>query len=138
PTGVTLYTTVVVTNANDSGFGSLRDAINQANNAGGALVYINFDIPYTLYYPGNNSNAGPSYAPTPTTLRSALPQITNPVFIDGTTEPLGPNGSGSHMVILDGSQAGSAIGLDITASGSTVQGLAIGNFAGQGIVLEGS
>ena len=66
--------------------------------------------------------------------------ITDPVVIDGTTQP-GP--AGAPRIVLDGTSAGgNANGLHITAGNSTVRGLAINRFGtggagagGAGIVL---
>ena len=71
-------------------------------------------------------------------LLSALPTITQPVTIDGTTEP---GSSGKPVIQIDGTKAGSgAIGLDLTsaASGSTIKGLAVTDFAGGGVLLNGA
>ena len=118
-----------VTNTNDSGVGSLRQAILDAN-ANPGLDNINFAIP----------GAGPhTIQPT-----SGLPTITDPVIIDGYTQPgasLNTNGPGlgSNAVLkieLDGSNAGAgASGLTITAGNSTVQGLVINRFGQNGVLL---
>src|SRR6185369_2035405 len=78
--------TFVVTNANDSGAGSLRQAIVDAN-ANPGLDSINFNI------------AGPSLKIQPT-LR--LPDITDPVVIDGSTQP---GFSGAPIVELNGGKS---------------------------------
>jgi len=112
----------VVTNTNDSGAGSLRQAILNANNHPG-LDTVSFAI------------AGPGVH----TIRpaTALPAITDSVIIDGYTQPgaspnTRPDGNDAILRIeLDGSSAGtSASGLVILASRSLVRGLAIGGFAG--------
>jgi hypothetical protein len=118
-----------VTNTQDDGkAGSLRWAINRVNSGNGKKVEtINFDIKGT----------GPfTIAPS-----SLLPTIINPVFIDGYSQPgAKPNtqGGGDNAVImiqLSGTGAGFASGLEISASGSTVRGLAINQFAKEGIRL---
>src|SRR5262249_34379635 len=67
---------------------------------------------------------------------SALPTISDPVVVDGTTQP---GYAGSPLVELRGSSAGSgASGLVITAGGSTVKGLvinALSSGSGSGISL---
>src|SRR5947199_10375516 len=64
--------TITVTNVNDSGPGSFRQAILDGNVASPPLV-INFNIP-------------PGGAQTITPL-SPLPNITNSVTLDATTQP---------------------------------------------------
>ena len=105
----------VVTTSADSGPGSLRQAIIDANSNPG-LDTIEFNLAPT------------DLVITPLT---SLPHLYDPVIIDGTTQPLWP---GSPLVELDGSVAGER-GLSITAGNSTVAGLAIYNFE-HGIVLS--
>ncbi|HEV3344421.1 MAG TPA: DUF4214 domain-containing protein [Pirellulales bacterium] len=107
---------VPVLNANDTGTGSLRDAINQVNTVAG-VDEITFNLP------SSTLTVKPA---TP------LPQITKPVTIDGTTQP--GFAVGSLMVTLDGSllTAGSGdIGLDLAGGNSTVTGLVIDGFGTQ-------
>ena len=102
-----------VTNTNDSGIGSLRQAILNANATTGVVETITFNIP----------GAGPhTIAPL-----SALPQITDPVIIDGATQP---GYSGTPIVEIDGSGlSGTPIGIDIHGGGSTVRGLMVNGFS---------
>jgi CSLREA domain-containing protein len=66
---------------------------------------------------------------------AGLPTITDPVFVDGTTQP---GYATTPIVVLDGAAAPSGTdGLTITAGGSTVRGLSIGDFSGAGIRLSG-
>ncbi len=120
-----------VTNTNDSGPGSLRQAILQANASPGTDT-ISFNIPGTGAH---------TIQPL-----SALPTITGPVVIDGYTQPgaspnTNPPGVGSNAVLmieLDGSIAGSDVnGLTITAGSSTIRGLVINRF-NIGICLRSS
>jgi hypothetical protein len=105
--------TFVVSNTNDSGPGSLRAAILAANSNSG-VDSIEFDIPGT--------------GPHTIQPNSALPTITDPVIIDGTTQP---GFSSKPIVELDGSNAGTTIdGLKITGGNSTVRGLVINRFNG--------
>ena len=109
----------IVRNTDDNGPGSLRQYILEANLNPGVDT-IKFDIP------------GPG--PHTIQLFSALPTITDPIVIDGTTEP---DFSGGPVIELDGSSAGPITsGLKITAGNSTVRGLLINRFHENGILLE--
>jgi titin len=100
--------TYTVTSVADSGAGSLRQAILSANGNPG-LNTIVFNI----------SGTGP-FTITPA---SALPTITVPVVIDGTTET---GYAGTPLIEINGSSLPSSTdGLLISAGGSTVRGLAI-------------
>jgi hypothetical protein len=121
--GRQLLSTFTVTNVNDSGSGSLRLAIVSSNATSGSSVNtINFDI---------GSGGGATISP-----KSALPAITHPVDIDGTTQP----GTGATpRIALNGSFAGkNAAGLDLQASNSTVKGLAIDSFNDSGVLVSGA
>ena len=101
----------VVTNTNNHGAGSLRDAIVNANATVGTDTIV-FNIP------------GPGVKTL--NLVNQLPDITDPVVIDGTTQP---GYSGSPLIEINGVAISSGRGLVIKAGGSTVRGLAIGNFS---------
>ena len=110
-----------MTNTNDSGAGSLRQAIIDANAHLG-LDTIAFNIP----------GAG-IHAIAPAT---DLPAVTDPVLIDGYTQPGTSQNTaafGTNAVLLielDGGGTRST-GINVSgpaASGSTVQGLAVGGF----------
>jgi titin len=112
-----LYT---VTNTNDEGIGSLRWVLTNANANPGPDT-IDFAIGTGVQ--------------TITPL-SALPIITGPVTIDGTTQP---GFAGTPIIELNGSSAGSGVnGLTINGGSSTVRGLVINRFAGDGIRLQSS
>ncbi len=108
------FNTFTVTNTNNSGPGSLRQAILDANAAPGKDT-INFNI-----------GSGPQTIP----VFSGLPPITDAVIIDGTTQP---GFAGSPIITLDGNGGGD--GLLIRAGDSLVQGFVINNFGGAGIHL---
>ncbi len=111
----------VVINTNDSGVGSLRQAILDANL--GLVNAITFDIP----------GSGPQII----TLASALPAVTAAaVTIDGASQP---GYAGSPIVEIDGAGL-AADGLDFTAgaSGGAVKGLSIVNFGLAGVDLNGA
>ena len=111
----------VVTNSSDSGPGSLRQAILNANATAGGLV------PQIVFYiPGAGVH---TISP-----QSPLPAIVRPVSIDGSTQP-GYNGAPLIQLVGSGAGAG-ANGLALMAGFSTVRGLAIGGFSGTGILLQ--
>ncbi|MFL6284075.1 MAG: FG-GAP repeat domain-containing protein, partial [Pyrinomonadaceae bacterium] len=110
--------TFVVSNTNDSGAGSLRQAILDANATPGMQTIV-FQI----------LGAG-VHTISPV---SALPDITDRVIIDGFTQP---GSTGTHAVEINGAGAGAVTaGLNVVSGGSTIQGLAINNFTGHGIRL---
>jgi uncharacterized repeat protein (TIGR01451 family) len=112
--------TFVVTNTNDFGPGSFRAALNHANSDAGPVDTITFNIP----------GAGP-HTIRPTVLPD-LPVITQPVVIDGTTQP---GYSGQPLIELSGENADVVNGLTITGSNSIVRGLAINRFGLSGIAV---
>ena len=65
-------------------------------------------------------------------LSSSLPTITSPVTIDGTSQP---GFSGSPIIVLDG---GGSRGPVVSAGGSTIRGLVLIAFAGDGLTLRGA
>jgi hypothetical protein len=118
----TVPSTFVISNAADSGPGSLRQAILDSNAQGGANI-IQFGI----------ANGPPTISVGSTTGKP-LPQITDSVTIDGTTQP-GYNGT--PIVELDGTSAGAnAYGLNIAAPSCLVKGLVINRFSQAGIIVQ--
>ena len=112
---------LIVTNTNDSGLGSLREAILAANAFPGANT-ITFEIP----------GAGPHVISPP----SALPIITGPTDIDARTEP---GYISSPVVVLDGTNAGAEVnGLDFQGGSSQLYDLTVDHFGGSGVVLASS
>jgi hypothetical protein len=123
PAPIARAATFVVTNTNDSGPGSLRDAMTQANNNPGADT-ITFNIP----------GAGvQTIAPI-----TALPAITSPVLIDGATQPGASCASWPPTLLIELSGADLlpfGIGLVVAgseASGSTIRGLVLNSFSNTG------
>ena len=107
--------TFIVINAGDSGGGSLRQAIIDANASPGTDM-ITFNIP----------GAGPHVI----TLMSSLPTVTSPVIIDGYTQPGAspntlPDADNAILLLeLNGDIAGPGVnGLTIDAGSSVVRGL---------------
>ena len=115
-----LLATYVVTNTNDAGTGSLRQAIVNANANAGADT-INFNIPGT----------GTVRTITP---KTELPAVTGPTTIDATTQP---GYVGRPIVQLEGSTAATANGaLHLSGGASTVRGLILSHWGGLGIWLR--
>lgn len=111
--------TLTVTNANDSGTGSLRQVITDANLTAGP-DQITFNI----------AGAGVKTI----NLTSTLPQITNPVIIDGLTQP-GATCS-NPLIELNGTATGTgANGLRISGAGD-IRGLIINRFNGNGLLFD--
>ena len=108
--------TITVTSTNDSGAGTLRQAITSPNGNPG-LDTIVFSI-------GSGAKTIKPLSP--------LPAITSPAVIDGTIQP---GFSGAPIIELEGSAAGLANGLNIESGGCTVKGLVINRFAYSGIAL---
>jgi uncharacterized repeat protein (TIGR01451 family) len=109
-----------VTTTADSGPGSLRQAILNAT-ATSDLNVIAFNIPGTGVQ---------TIQPL-----TALPSISVPVILDGTTQS---GFAGTPIIELDGSQQTGNVpfGLVLLGGNSTVQGLVINRFPGYGIVVE--
>jgi hypothetical protein len=122
--------TLYVTNTNDSGPGSLRQAmtIAAASNSPPPDTIL-FDIP----------GSGPFViAPA-----SPLPALVHPTVINGYSQPgayTNTLATGDNAVIqiqIDGADSGGADGLVLSAGGSTVEGLSIIRF-NDGILVSGS
>src|SRR6185295_5639644 len=111
---------ITVTSNADSGPGSLRQAILDANSgfcAAPCLIAFNLST-------------------TQINLLTTLPSITaSNVTLDGSTQP---GFSGTPLVSLNGSALSSGDGLVLTGSGITIRSLSIGNFPGEGIVATGA
>jgi len=108
--------TYTVSNTNDSGPGSLRQAILDANANPGADT-----IAFAIGAQGSQQTIQPT---------SALPVITVPVTVDGWSQG-GAGYAGPPLIELNGALAGSNVaGLNITAGSSTVRGLVINGFTG--------
>ena len=115
-TSIKVPQTFVVDNSNDSGNGSLRDAITNANNG---CTFTPCKIAFRI-------------AGQPTRIRPStpLPAIDGDFIIDGTTQSRGiPGGT----IFLDGSDVASGDGITLAGCSGTVQGLSIGNFHGAGV-----
>jgi hypothetical protein len=141
PTVYVVTTTKDIMGDTTPGELTLRDAITaldgtpsgNATKVGTASNVIQFDIP----------GVGPQtidVGSDPSALHQPLPAIRNEVVIDGWSQG-GSGYAGPPLVVLNGTNTGSlAAGLQLGAgsSGSTVRGLVVQQFAGSGIVLNGS
>ncbi len=141
-----LLSTYVVNNTNDSGAGSLRQAILDSNANPGANN-IAFNIP------SSDPNFNPVTQDWTITLLSALPTITNPVDIDGFTQAnvgipyqypansqpteitssanttAATSGNNAQVrVIVEGSLTSGATGFVLDTSNAILRGLAIDGF----------
>jgi CSLREA domain-containing protein len=119
----------VVTNTDDTGTGSLRQAILDGNAAPGPDLIV-FNIP---------GSGVRTISPS-----SALPAITDTAFIDGYTQPgarpntVDPGDNAVLLIELNGSTAGAgAVGLNFQASSCAVRGLVINRFKGSGVQVVG-
>jgi CSLREA domain-containing protein len=125
--GIASAATYTVNTPGDDGPGpdclplcTLRGAIMVANGNPGPDT-IEFDLP--------------GEGPQTIDILSALPTITDPVTIDGTTEDgwIGP-----PIVMLNwASEQAGVNGLTVTGGGTTIRGLVVSGFSGSGITLAG-
>ena len=110
--------TFTVGNTNDAGAGSLRQALLDSNATPG-LDTVAFNVP------GAGTHTITPLAP--------LPFVTDPVILDGTTQP---GYAGAPLIQLAGGSAGAgADGLVVTGGGTLVRGLTVSGFSGIGILL---
>ncbi|HKI16902.1 MAG TPA: right-handed parallel beta-helix repeat-containing protein, partial [Isosphaeraceae bacterium] len=119
-----------VTTTADSGIGSLRQVITNVNASGAAIAtQITFAIS--------------GVAPFGIALASPLPTITVPVILDGTTQPgFDPTNPATFVTINGAAVSGDGLALGsastTSSSGSTIKGLAVSGFHGNGIVIQSS
>ncbi len=120
--------TYMVTTTADSGPGSLRQAILSANsNVSLILDTVQFDI----------TGVGPHSI----SLSTALPVITDPIYIDGLSQGGASNTAwpATLKIEIEGSQLGvGSEGLVISAGQSIIRGLVINRFDLNGIRFAGS
>lgn len=113
-----LLSTFLVTNPNDSGTGSLRQAILDSNADAAQANTIDFNI------------GGGNLAITPL---KPLPGVVTPVTIDGTSQP---GYAGAPVVELVGSPQ-VPTGLNVNGGKTTIEGLSVEKFGTAGIALNG-
>ncbi len=134
---ITEAASIAVTDTGDTiavdGLVTLREAITSANNN----ANVNADFVAVGIYGTDTITFDIAGADVHTIAAlAALPTITDPVMIDGYTQP----GSAANtqttgddavlMIEISGANAGDANGLTITAGSSTVRGLIINRFTG--------
>ncbi len=108
---------LIVTNTADTGPGSFRQAILDANQNSEYKDTIKFAVPTTTISP-----------------LSALPTITDPLVISGFIGE-----SSAPGIVLNGANAGAgANGLVLNTGNSMVEGLVIQSFRGHGILIQGT
>ena len=109
---------IVVSNANDAGPGSLRQAIVNANNNAGVVDIVTFAVQGTI------------------ALASPLPALVEPATLNGLKT--GECGQSGPTVEINGGNiaTGSGSGLLVTGGNTTIRGLSITGFRGNGIELR--
>jgi len=122
----------VITTA-DSGLGSLRDAITQANASTNPAT-ITFNIP--------------GACPRVIALASALPQITSPIIINGTSQPGSSVNTDADIfdanlcVLVKPASGTLPVGFNVPSSASaaslTLRGLGLGGFSQPVMLLGGA
>lgn len=114
--------TFTVTNINDAGAGSFRQALlnAEANDNLAIIDVINFNIP--------------GFGPHTIALNTALPTINEPVSINGQSNP---DFEGRPVIELDGSLTAASRGLLINAGNTTVRSLTVNGFDLAGIGIGG-
>jgi hypothetical protein len=137
-----------IVNRNDSGQGSLRQFLTNANtlsNTGLAQAGRTAGIENAIFMlavgaasPGMNAGYTSQFVNNVATIAptSALPTITDPVVLNAQTQP----GWWSVPIVeLNGAGAGSGVnGLLLSANDSTVRGLVINRFQASGIQVNGT
>jgi uncharacterized repeat protein (TIGR01451 family) len=143
-----LLATLTVTNTADSSAGSLRQAILDSNASIGVADTIEFNIP----------GPGPHSILVGSGGGGALPAITDLVVINGYTQGTGTPGDATDDAVANSNTVESQLGLNTVlkielvgtsagagahglrlgagSDGSTIRGLAIDRFAGDGIRVE--
>jgi Chitobiase/beta-hexosaminidase C-terminal domain len=111
---------IVVTKTDDSGAGTLREALTTANSNPGKDSIV-FEIPGAGVH---------TIAP-----QSPLPVQTEPVIIDGWAG-MPPGYSGPPVIELNGAGAGVSDGLSLEGGDSLIRGLVVNGWNGNGIQLS--
>ncbi len=136
-----------IVNTNDSGQGSLRQFITNANTLGGdgslhqsGLVDVKENAVFMIsngtaaagLRSSNNYFSGGVATISPT---SALPPISTTMAINAQKQP---GWTSAPIIELNGTNAGAgSVGLQITSSNSAIRGFTINRFPGDGIQVSG-
>lgn len=135
-----------IVNLKDAGQGSLRRFIintNALSNTGLAQAGLTAGIDNAVFMISNGTAAPGLRAAinyftggiATISPLSALPSVTDPVIIDGQKQP---GWTSAPVVELNGTSAGAAHGISISAGNSTIRGLTINRFTQNGIFLNPS
>lgn len=117
PLPIVRATVYSVTSDDDMGIGTLRQAIMDSNSAGSGNIITFSAGAHTI------------------TLSSPLPNITQPVIIDGSANV---DGNGNPRIEIIGTNAGDSVdGLVFLASNITLKSLIINSFGGNGVNIQG-
>ncbi|HXU35479.1 MAG TPA: LamG-like jellyroll fold domain-containing protein, partial [Blastocatellia bacterium] len=119
---------LVVTNTNDSGAGSLRQAMTDAAASSGPNNVI-FNIP-----PADPGFAAGVFTISPSS--SALPTVRNNTRIDGNTQTIftGDTNTNGPEIVVNGSMLASAGGFFISGDNNVVSGLVVNGFTNGGAI----
>jgi parallel beta-helix repeat protein len=123
-----------VSNTNDSGPGSLRQAILDSNASPPvSQVFSNGSATAPFNIVQVSLPVGSTISPL-----SQLPTITQPLDLFAPVN-INPSGNLAPGIVLDGSNAGvGAVGLDIQTHGTDINYLAIDHFSGGGVLFDGA
>src|SRR5690349_2269148 len=119
--GRTLLSTYTVTTTADSGAGSLRQAITDANASSDPTNFITFNLAGSGMHTIN--------------VASALPAVTGTVVIDGTTQP---GYAGQPLVAISGQGSWTLVGLELDGAGDVLRGMSIYGFMDSAVLLSGA
>ncbi|MFC1511417.1 right-handed parallel beta-helix repeat-containing protein, partial [Candidatus Margulisiibacteriota bacterium] len=132
----------IVTNTNDTGAGSLHDAIDYANDPANPGTTIIFELPT------NDANYNETDKYWTITLIEPLPTITaNNTVIDGSSQAdyigaANANPNGPEIMVMAKNifppPAGPPDGISIQADGCEISDLALTNFYDEAVVINGS
>src|SRR6056297_27744 len=142
-----LLATFVVSSSDDSGRGTLREAITLANaNPGKDLIDFNFQELEQIFMPGNvtfNLNWGTVERGLPVQAglirpRTPLPEITDPVIIDGSISGFSLLPVPGVEIRGDRLEDSETAGLRIASDDVELRGLILNSFPKTAVELRGS